>query len=161
MDTCFALSVVRDKVKEIVHPNQIHNYKSFLIKKAGWRYPILSINTEKWIFDVFFQSIYQRMILPEKYYQQTSSKKLHIYYMRKSRLVLLVSKKSIVMQLIYKTDTWTNGKMQKHFLQHYLSLIEFPSTWTTRTRKKLTQMTWFLIMILILMTKRLIPRVER
>ena len=35
--TGFTLSKVRDKVNEIIHPNQIHNYhvKSFLIQKLG------------------------------------------------------------------------------------------------------------------------------
>ena len=50
--TGFTLSEVRDKVNKIMYPNQIHNnqVKSFLIQKLGEG---LSINKEKWIFDVF------------------------------------------------------------------------------------------------------------
>ena len=73
--TGYILSEVGDKVNKIIHPNQIYNYhvQSFLIQKLGEGIRFCPSTRKNKSF-MFFQLIYQRMILLEKCGRQTSSK---------------------------------------------------------------------------------------
>ena len=94
--TVFTLSEARGKVNKIMLPNQINNsqVKSFLIKKLSEGISF-SPSTRRSESLMFYQPIYQPMILLKKFDRQMSSKNLHIYYISKSSLVLLVSKKTL------------------------------------------------------------------